>query len=435
MRPLFSALFFVDRLVFLNHLILASLLVLTSIGVYADSGAGDEPQLTALSFDAALDLAERNTPLLAAQNEKIAAAQAAAIPAAALPDPKLALGVENLPIAGSERGQLNGDSMTMQKIGLLQEFPAAAKRAARAEIAIAATERVHAERSIARQKVRAETAQAWLQRFYLEQQVALLTTLTQENQLLGSAVQARVASGNAKAVDALLPQQETLSLADRRDVLQQQIDGAKALLKQWLGDAAYLPLGGVAPPLDPDIAALNRHVHKHPELVAYGPMTAQAEAELREAQAQKQSDWSVELDYQRRGLYPDMVSLQFTYALPVSTATRQTPNIVAKQHALAQLDYERESMLREHLVQLEVDGAAYRSLQQQLQRVDGASLPLAQQKVDLSMASYRAGQGDLASVLAARRELLELKIRRLDLFSQQAQLSAKLHFAYEEIGQ
>ncbi|HSB96288.1 MAG TPA: TolC family protein [Spongiibacteraceae bacterium] len=434
MRPLFSALVFLSHLIVAGRLILTSLLILASAGTHADNIATAESQLTALSFDAALDLAERNTPLLAAQSEKIAAAQAAAIPAAALPDPKLALGVENLPIAGSERGQLNGDSMTMQKIGLMQEFPAAAKRSARAEIANAATERVRAERSIARQKVRAETAQAWLQRFYLEQQIALLAALAQENQLLSGVVQARVASGSAATVDALLPQQETLSLADRRDVLQQQIDGAKALLKQWLGDAAYLPLSGGAPPLDLDIAALNRHVHKHPELAAYGPMTAQAEAELREAQAQKQSDWSVELDYQRRGLYPDMVSLQFTYALPVSMATRQTPNIVAKQRALAQLDYERESMLREHVAQLEVDGAMYRSLQQQLQRVDDASLPLAQQKVDLSMAGYRAGQSDLASVLTARRELLELKIRRLDLFSQQAQLSAKLHFAYEEIG-
>jgi len=48
------------------------------------------------------------------------------------------------------------------------------------------------------------------------------------------------------------------------------------------------------------------------------------------------------------------------------------------------------------------------------------------------MAGYRAGQSDLPSVLAARRELLELKIRRIELLSQQAQLSAKLHFAYEE---
>lgn len=386
-----------------------------------------------LSFTAALDLAERNTPLLAAQNAKIAAAQAAAIPADALPDPKLALGIDNLPISGADRGQLNTDFMTMQKIGVMQEFPAAAKRRARAAIAAAVTERARAERLVARQKVRAETAQAWLQRFYLEQQVALFNALEQENNLLRSAVSAQISGGKGSAADSILPQQEALELADRRDALQQQIDSAKAALKQWIGDDAYLPLRDSAPPLLLDTATLNQHIHKHPELALYGPMAAQAQAELSEAQAQKQSDWSVELDYQRRGpLYADMVSLQFTYALPVSMATRQTPNIVAKQQALAQLDNERESMLRDHAAQLAADSAMYRALTQQLQRLDDTRLPLAQQKVDLLMASYRAAQSELAGVINARRELLEIKIRQIELTSQRAQLAAKLHFAYEE---
>jgi outer membrane protein TolC len=127
-----------------------------------------------------------------------------------------------------------------------------------------------------------------------------------------------------------------------------------------------------------------------------------------------------------------MVSLQFTYTLPVSQATRQTPAIVARQHALAQLDSERTVMLREHLAQLETDSALYRTLERQLQRLDNARLPLAQQKVELSMAAYGAGQGDLPGVLAARRELLELRLQQLELRGEHAALGARLHFAYEE---
>lgn len=385
-----------------------------------------------LSFAAALELAAQHAPVLAAQDEKIATAAAAAIPAAALPDPKLSIGIENLPIAGADRGSIDADAMTMQKIGVMQDFPAAAKRAAKREVAQAATERARAEREIALQKLRADTAQAWLQRFFLEQQLTLLGELERENQLLGEAVKARLGSGQVPVAETILPRQEALDLADRRDLLRQRIDAAKALLRQWLGDSAYLPLAGEPPSLVRDVDALSQHVHKHPELAAYAPMVAQAEAELREAQAQKQSDWGVGLDYQRRGLYPDMVSLQFTYTLPVSQATRQTPTIVARQHALAQLDGEREVMLREHLAQLETDSALYRTLGRQLERLDGARLPLVQQKVELSMAAYRAGQGDLPGVLAARRELLELRIQQLELRGEQAALGARLHFAYEE---
>lgn len=395
----------------------------------ADNLTGD-----GLSFNSALDLAEHTTPLLAAQNAKVAAAQAAAIPADALPDPKLAIGVDNLPISGADRGQLDSDFMTMQKIGVMQEFPAAAKRSARVAIATAVTERARAERNIARQQVRSATAQAWLQRFYLEQQVSLLAALQRENELLQHAVRAQLSSGKGAAADSLLPQQEALKLADRHDILQQQIDSAKATLQQWIGTDAYLPLQGSAPQFALDPATLQQHIHKHPELAAFGPKTAEAEAELLDAQAQKQSDWSVELDYQRRGpLYSDMVSLEFTYALPVSTATRQTPNIVAKQQALLQLDNERETMLREHAAELTADNGLYRALSQQLARLDDSRLPLAQQRIDLLMASYRAGQSDLASVIGARRELLEIKARRIELLSQQAQLAAKLHFSYEEV--
>lgn len=416
----------------MRHLSLAMLLAaaLASAGEPPVPDAGDPS--AGLSFDATLELAARGAPLLAAQREKIAAAEAAAIPAAALPDPKLSIGVENVPVAGADRGSLEADSMTMQKIGVMQDFPAAAKREARRAVAEASVERARAERTVALQKLRGDAAQAWLQRFFLERQLALLDDLERENRLLGAAVEARLHSGKALAVDALAPQQAALELADRRDLLRQRIDGAKATLAQWLGDAAYLPLRGDAPALSLDLDALGRHVHKHPELAAFGPMVAQAAAELREAQAQTRSDWGVGVDYQRRGLYPDMISLQFTYTLPVAPGSRQTPNIVARQHALAQLDGEREAMLREHLAQLETDTEMYRTLERQLQRLDAARLPLARQKVELALAAYRAGQADLATTLAARSELLELQMQQLELRGAQALLAAKLHFAYEE---
>lgn len=405
---------------------------LASAGEPAAPAAVTESSRDGLDFDTALQLAATDAPIVAAQREKIAAAQALAVPADALPDPKLSIGVENLPVEGADRGSIDADSMTMQKIGVMQDFPAAAKREARREVADAAIERARAERSVALQKLRGDAAQAWLQRFYLERQLALLDALDRENQLLAAAVDARLHSGQAPAVDALAPQQAALELADRRDVLRQRIDGAKATLAQWIGDAAYLPLHGAAPSLQLDLDALGNHVHKHPELAAYGPMLAQAQAELREAQAQTRSDWGVGVDYQRRGLYPDMISLQVTYTLPVAQASRQTPTIVARQHALAQLDGEREAMLREHIAQLAADTELYRTQQRQLQRIDDARLPLAQRKVELALAAYRGGRSDLGAALAARRELLELQMQQLEVRGAQALLAAKLHFAYEE---
>jgi outer membrane protein TolC len=239
-----------------------------------------------LPFAAALVLAEAHSPSLAAKSAAVDAATSAALPAAALPDPKLIVGADNVPISGADRFDINRDFMTMEKIGVMQDVPNGDKRQARADVAAATVAQADAEREIERLKVRELTATAWLNRFYLERRVAVLSEFDRENQLLAAAVQAQVRAGKPVAGDAVMPRLEAADLADRRDELIQLIEQAKAELKRWIGDDAYLPLAGDAPVLAIDPIALHQHLHRHPELAAYGPMTELAQAEVRAAEAE-----------------------------------------------------------------------------------------------------------------------------------------------------
>ncbi len=63
----------------------------------------------------------------------VEAAREMAGPPAELPDPQLFFGVENVPTGGADRWSLTRDGMTMTRVGLMQEFPRAAKRELRAE--------------------------------------------------------------------------------------------------------------------------------------------------------------------------------------------------------------------------------------------------------------------------------------------------------------
>lgn len=388
-------------------------------------------QLQTLSFAAALQLSERVAPSLTAQTASVNVARAAAIQAAALPDPQLVIGVDNLPASGPDRGDFNSDFMTMERVGVMQDFPNSDKRRARADIATATIAKARAEQTIARLNVRRDTAIAWLKRFYLERQLEVLGALDQENRLLESTANASLRSGAGMASAALMPQLDAADLADRRDEIELAIVQAKASLRRWLGEDAALPLAGDAPLLTFDVTHLPQQVHRHPELAAYGPMTDIATAEIREAEAETKSDWGVALDYQRRAApYSDMVSLQFKFDLPVFPGSRQIPRIEAKHHELEKLDAERQAMLREHAAELEVDLAQYTRLGRQLSRIQNTQLPLANQKVALQLASYRAGKADLARVLAARRELIEIHLQQLELQSQYAALAAKLTFSY-----
>jgi len=401
-------------------------------GAFAETTSPELVEANALSFVTALQLAEQQTPSLSAQSAHVSAARASAVPAAALPDPKLIVGVDNVPISGPDRGSLNRDFMTMEKIGVMQDVPNSSKRQARADVANAAVAKAEAEQHIERLHVRQETALAWLNRLYLERRFTVFTELEHENKLLADTVYAQLRTGKGVAADALMPQQEAAELADRRDELQQAITQAKAKLRRWIGDDAYLPLAGDPPQFSFDPTQLHQHLHHHPELAAFGSMTAMAEAEIREAEAEKKSDWGVELNYQRRPQFDDMVSLQFTYDLPVFSGSRQTPRIEAKRQALLQLDSERQAMLREHTAALDSDLAQYTALAQQLTRLRTTRLPLAQQKIELQMANYRSGRGELSVVLAARRDWIETRLRQIELEGQQAALVATLYLAYGE---
>ena len=390
-------------------------------------------QASPLTFPAALDLAERQAPSLAAQHARVEAAQSSAISADALPDPKLIVGIDNLPVSGADRWNPNRDFMTMQKVGVMQEIPNADKRRARADAAQADVAISQAGRRAERARLRSDTAQAWLRRYYLQQRVAVLDAFDQENGLLAQAVRARLASGAGEAGDAVMPRQEAARLADSRDELERDLAKARADLRRLIGSHGDDPLAGDPPPLAIDADVLRQQLHLHPELASFAPASLKAAAEVREAEAAKNLDWGVEVAYQQRApQYGDMVSVQFTFDLPIFSATRQQPQIAAKRLEASRIAAEQEATFRMHAAELDNDLADHAALTRQLERAQNAWLPLAREKADLQSAGYQSGKVELVRLLAARRELLEQRLRSIDIEQQRQIVAGKLYFSYGE---
>ncbi len=397
------------------------------------SAIGLEAIATPLTLEEALRLAERNAPSLATQEARIEAARQSLIPAGALPDPKLVAGLDSFPVSGPNRFSLTRDSFTMFRIGLMQEVPNGDKRRARVAAAESRLARSEAEREIERLTLRQETAAAWIKRWTVEHKLALFGPLVRENRLLADAVQARIAGGRGSLSDAVLPRQEAALLAERQDDLEAQRQQAIAALRRWIGPDGAAPLAGDLPEWAVSRVALLRHLHHHPVLAAFAPQGQLLDAEVREAQAAKQPDWTVELDYQRRDeQFGDMVTLEFSIDLPLFTARRQDPRIAAKQAERLGLESEREAMIRAHLDGLEADLADYVRLQRAVTRQRDTLLPLAREKTELTLAEYRSGKTELTAVLAARRERLDEQLKLIDLQGQQSQVAARLHLAYGE---
>lgn len=408
----------------------------------------------ALSLDDATAAALAQAPMLHNQQLALDSARTASTAAATLPDPRLAVGIENLPVAGMGRYSAVADGMSMQRIALMQDVPNATKRAARADGAQAKAAREQALLVVTRLATRRDAQLAWLGVLFAERKLAQLAALERENQLTLSTLDARVANGKAMPADKLMARQEALALADRRDEAARDVAKARATLRRWVGARADEPLADVCPqgwtapspppegvkptwggpawacepPLQTLLADEARAaIHRHAELAPFDAMRAMADAEAREMDAEQRGDWAWEVAYQRRGpQYGDMVSFQVSMDLPWQTARRQKPIAEAKRIDAARVEAERQNTLRMH--QEELDGwlAEGQALQAQRQRLAGPGTALATERVALALNAYEAGRGDLNSVLAARREAVETQLRLTDLDAQAAALNVRL---------
>lgn len=380
-----------------------------------------------LGYAEATLLAADQAPATLMQRLAVESARAVLPSATTLPDPRLTVGVDNLPISGPDRLSLTRDFMTMQRFGVMQEVPNRAKREARAAGAQAKVEREQANLAVARLTVQREAALAWLGVWFAEKRAAQLADLERENQLLIDTLGARIAGGMSMPADLTMARQEALALADRRDDAQRDIAKARATLRRWVDARADEPLAGEPPAINVTDETVRAGLHQHTEIAPYTAMQAMAQAEAGEANAEQRGDWAWEAVYSRRGPgYPDMVSFQFSFDLPWQRGSRQQPQIAARLKEVERLGAEREELLRRHREEVDAQLAELQALDAQHARLADAGTHLATERVTLALASYEAGRSDLSAVLGARREAVETRLRLIDLEAQRSALRVRL---------
>ena len=121
-----------------------------------------------LTLNTAMKLAEQYAPTLRANSARIEGAENMVSASGILPNPKLFVGLDNYPVSGDAAWSVTREGMTMQKIGVMQDFPNRAKRQAEVDLAKAELGSANAQTEILRIELRQKVASAWLKRFYLE---------------------------------------------------------------------------------------------------------------------------------------------------------------------------------------------------------------------------------------------------------------------------
>jgi cobalt-zinc-cadmium efflux system outer membrane protein len=384
-----------------------------------------------LSLEAAVDEALNTAPQIDAQTANLEAAQALTEGAGRLPDPELILGIDNLPVTGSDAYSTTSDFMTMRKIGVMQTFPGAKKRRlehdqAEIQADVATAELKQTQLAIAR-----TVAEAWIRRATAETSLAALRAIQPDVRLQAKAARAAVSAGRTSTADALLAETAVVQLANRVLALQSEAQRATLELAGWLGAEASRPLAPM-PSLDelPTPAhALLASVHEHGSLLPFASRIEAARVDVDLAKAAGRADWSAELAFAKRGPdFSDMVSLEFRIGLPLWAKYRQNPRIAAKGAELRQLEADREVELRMHTAELSQMLVAWDLLGQQLEQYDQELLPLARERTRALLASYRAGRGDLPSALDAIARETDFVVEHAQLQNERGRVWAFLRY-------
>ena len=385
------------------------------------------------SFNDAIARAGREAPSVAAGQAAVESAQLLVRPAGQLPDPQLTLDLENVPISGADRFRLDRDEMTMLNVGIMQDVPSDASRRARQQVAQADVGVMGAALDISRLDARVAAATAWLQAFYAEQRVDALLTLANDAAILEQATTASLGAGAGKPDAALTARLQAARLQDRIADARFEAAAARAELERWIGPLGLDRMGPAPPVFLIDAAALRAHLEHHVELAGSSAALARAEAEIEQARAGRESDWSWSLMYGRRDpAFGDMFSLGVRFKLPLFQSDRQTPTIDARRADLKRVGSEREALLREHRAMLEARLAEHAQLAGRLTRARDVVLPLAREQESVASAAHEAGTLDLAGLFAMRLEAKEAELDRLDVERRLALVDAYLTLEYGE---
>ncbi|WET17094.1 TolC family protein [Yersinia intermedia] len=404
----------------LAALLMAALFTLPAVGYAAD-----------ITLEQALASAERYSAELSANQHQVNALENMASSATQLPDPKLKFGIENLPVGGSNARRFTREGMTMQRVGIMQDYISSDKRQRKADTLSAEARKTAAGSETIRTRLQKETAQAWLDLALTEQAVSAAQVLVQESEKQLALQRAGVASGGALPSSVLDARLTLSAMQDRLTTAQRDVALAQTQLTQLTGIevkhiSGPLPLFARLPA---DITVLHDAIQQHPEVLLASREADVAKARSAQSAIAATPDVGIEVYYAKRAdEYDDMAGVMITVDLPLFRSQRQDKDYAADVSRSMEANDQLTLLTRDHRAQLDTLLAQYQATQQLWQRQTDEVIPLQKQRVKLVMAQYQANKSDLSSVLEARRALLDSQLNTNNAARELARIWAAIRY-------
>ncbi len=370
------------------------------------------PPAPHLSLEETAALAVQRQPQLLAQEAALSALGESAPAAGELPDPKLRVGLVNLPL---DTFSFSQEPMTQATVGVSQAIPGGNKR----RLATARVEREAAQGrralAAASRRIARDAQLAWLDVYLPSMAQELVRQVEGEYRRQVEWSQVAYKAGKQTQEETLALRGMLETTRDRLAEFQRQQAKARAGLARWLGQAADRPLA-VLPeaarpaPLQEIVAQLDGH----PELASLNEAVSVAQAEADLAKEAYKPDWSVDLGYGLRGGgRPDFVSLVVGVDLPLFPGNRQDKRLAARLAGIQRAEQLRADRYQALKAELEAAYADWQSADARVMHFEQDILPLAGRRVESALAAYGSERASYGRVLEARRAETEARLQWL----------------------
>ncbi|WP_151992903.1 TolC family protein [Buttiauxella massiliensis] len=350
---------------------------------------------------------------LSANRNQSNALNAMADSARELPDPKLKFGIENVPVQGSNSHRFTREGMTMQRIGIMQDYVSEEKRDRKAETILAQSASSAAKAEVIRATLQRVTAQAWLDLALSQKVLVGAQKLVAETERQISVQKTTVASGSSPASSVVDIRMTLLGMQDKVTLAQRDVTLAQTRLLQLTGENIEDTRGTLPRyqrlPADPEI--LEQNVGQHPEVIEAAREADVAKARSAQSAVAAKPNVGVEVYYAHRADdYDDMAGVMFTVDLPMFKSQRQDKDLAADMSRSMEANDQLALANRDRIALVRTLVAQYQAAQTLWLRQQEEILPLQRQRLSLIEAQYRAGQSTLSDLLTARRTLLDTEL-------------------------
>ncbi len=392
----------------------------------------------ALNLSEAERLALETDPVIEATEARAESLREDAVADGQLPDPKLRIGLYNLPLDSFDISQ---EPTTQLRFGYLQALPRGdtlAYRQRRTEwLANAQSARARAERRKVRQSVR----EKYLEVYFQVQAGAIVRASRKLFEQLVDVTRYQFAAGRVTQQDVLRAQLELSRLDDRETRIRNREEAQRAGLATWVGDAAWQPLASERPALPPlpSRDAILASLERHPLLAFKSAQVESHRQGVQIAREQYKPGFNLGIEYRKRfGENPngtdrtDMMAAMVTFDLPFFTGQRQDRRLNASLHKAAAAQFDKDDVRRKLEAMLAREYANWKRLGERKALYERKLVQEAKANAEAALKAYQSGLTEFTTLMRARLTELDVRLAELRIWTDRARAQARLLYLYTE---